>query len=333
MASVEDFIAARQGRWARLEALIGRARGGRLTTLAPAELEELGGLYRRATGDLAQARRDYPGDRVLLYLNRLVAESYPVIYQPAGWNAARVRAFYTRTFPQVFRHLGPYVALAAALFILPGILGFVAVIVQPESAAVILPADVYDKVRGALESHRLWTQIPPDERPYMSSAIMTNNIQVAFLAFSGGLALGVGAVFVLVANGLLLGGVAGLVQVFGYSLDLWSFVLPHGLIELSVIFMAGGAGLRLADALVRPGLLPRAESLRRAGREAVQMVLGGATLLILAGLIEGFISPSDLPPVVRIVFGLTMGTLLYCYLLLAGRGDVRRKTQNVMRNA
>jgi uncharacterized membrane protein SpoIIM required for sporulation len=109
------------------------------------------------------------------------------------------------------------------------------------------------------------------------------------------------------------------VQVYGHSLDLWSFVLPHGLIELSVIFMAGGAGLRLADALVRPGLLARGESLRRAGLEAVQMVVGGATLLVLAGLIEANVSPSALPPLVRIAFGLSMGVLLYAYLLLAGR--------------
>jgi uncharacterized membrane protein SpoIIM required for sporulation len=105
-------------------------------------------------------------------------------------------------------------------------------------------------------------------------------------------------------------------------------ILPHGTIELSVIFMAGGAGLRLADALVRPGLLSRAASLRRAGREAVQVVLGGATLLIVAGLIEGFISPSSLPSPVRIGFGLLMGVLLYTYLIFAGRPPrVRRATR------
>jgi uncharacterized membrane protein SpoIIM required for sporulation len=122
---------------------------------------------------------------------------------------------------------------------------------------------------------------------------------------------------------LLLGGVAGLVHVYGLSLDLWSFILPHGTIGLSVIFMAGGAGLRLADALARPGLLSRSASLRQAGQEAVQVVVGGATLLVLAGLIEGFISPSALPPAVRISFGLLMGLLLYSYLIFAGRGRSR----------
>ena len=319
MLTVEQFIAARQERWARLEALAKRARGGQIAGLGPADLEDLGRLYRQATADLAQARRDYAGDRLLLYLNRLVADTYPVIYRPGGWNAARIRHFYTHTFPQLVRKQAAYVALAAALFIVPAVLAFLAVVNQPDIAATILPQTTYEKVRGFLEDRRLWTTIPPAERPYASSSIMTNNIQVTFLAFAGGLLLGVGAVLVLVLNGMFLGGVAGLVQVYGLSLDLWAFILPHGIIELSVIFMAGGAGLRLADALVRPGLLPRSDSLRLAGQEAVQMVLGGATLLVIAGLIEGFISPSGLPPAIRIPFGLLMGTLLYSYLIFAGR--------------
>jgi uncharacterized membrane protein SpoIIM required for sporulation len=327
MQTVEQFIAARQAGWERLETLARRARGGQITALTPDELEDLGRLYRQATADLAQARRDYAGDRLLIYLNRLVAETYPVIYQPGGWNAARVRAFYTETFPRLVRKQAPYVAIAAALFLVPAVLGFLAVVAQPETAAVLLPQATYERIRGFLENRQLWTQIPPAERPYMSGAIMTNNIQVAFLAFGGGLLLGVGAVLVLLLNGLLLGGIAGLVQTYGLSLDLWSFILPHGIIELSVIFMAGGAGLRLADALVRPGLLSRAESLRQAGREAVQMVLGGASLRVIAGLIEGFISPSDLPPWVRIPFGLLMGILLYLYLIFAGRTRRARRVR------
>ncbi len=325
MQTVEQFIAARHANWERLEALARRARGGQIAALQPAELEDLGRLYRQATADLAQARRDYAGDRLLIYLNQLVAGTYPVIYQPGGWNAARVRAFYTTTFPRLFRKQAPYVALAAALFLIPAVLGFLAVVAQPETAAILLPQATYERVRGFLENRQLWTQIAPADRPYASGSIMTNNIQVAFLAFGGGLLLGVGAVLVLALNGLLLGGVAGLVQVYGLSLDLWSFILPHGLIELSVIFMAGGAGLRLADALIRPGLLTRAESLRLAGREAVQMVLGGASLLVIAGLIEGFISPSSLPFWVRIPFGLLMGTLLYLYLIFAGRPRQQRR--------
>lgn len=326
MLTVEQFIAARQAGWEQLEGLARRARGGQITALTPAELEDLGRLYRQVTADLAQARRDYAGDRLLIYLNRLVAETYPVIYQPEGWSLGRVLRFYGEGFPRLVRRQAGYIAIAAALFLVPALLSFILVTTEPSTAAVILPQATYERIRGFLEDSRLWTVIPPEERPYMSSAIMTNNIQVAFLAFAGGMLLGVGAVMVLILNGLLLGGVAGLVHVYGLSLDLWSFILPHGTIELSVIFMAGGAGLRLADALARPGLLTRSASLRQAGREAVQVVVGGATLLVLAGLIEGFISPSALPPPVRISFGLLMGILLYSYLIFAGRR--RRRTMD-----
>jgi uncharacterized membrane protein SpoIIM required for sporulation len=325
MLTVEQFITLRQPDWEQLETLARRARGGQIAALTPNDLEDLGRLYRQATADLAQARRDYSGDRLLVYLNRLVAESYPVIYQPEGWNATRVRRFYTQDFPRLVRRQALYVALAAALFLVPGVFAFIAVVNQPQNAAIILPQSVYETVRNSLEDQHMWTEIPAAERPAASGTIMTNNIRVAFFAFAGGVLLGIPAVLVLAFNGLLLGGVAGLVQVYGHSLDLWSFVLPHGLIELSVIFMAGGAGLRLADALVRPGLLAHSESLQRAGIEAVQMVVGGATLLILAGLIEGNISPSALPPWIRIAFGLCMGILLYAYLILAGRRRPARR--------
>src|SRR5689334_21106521 len=101
MMTVEQFIAARQTGWERLETLARRARGGQIAALTPADLEDLGRLYRQATADLAQARRDYAGDRLLIYLNRLVAETYPVIYQSEGWSLGRIVAFYTRDFPRV----------------------------------------------------------------------------------------------------------------------------------------------------------------------------------------------------------------------------------------
>src|SRR5262249_15021553 len=151
-----------------------------------------------------------------------------------------------------------------------------------------------------LERHDLWTHIPAPERPYAATAIMTNNIQVTFLAFAGGSLLGLLTVIVLVLNGVNLGAIAGLCQVYGASLDLWSFVFPHGFIELTVICLGGGAGLRLADAILRPGMLSRAQSLRAAALEAVQMLLGGAGLLVIAGLIEGNISPSETPPAFRL---------------------------------
>jgi uncharacterized membrane protein SpoIIM required for sporulation len=317
----EQFIAARQTDWARLEALAGRAARGRLADLTPPEIEELGRLYRQVTSDLARARRDYPADRVTLYLNRLVAGSYPAIYRGGGWDPRRIVHFYSTDFPRLVRKQWVYCAIAAALLFVPAIAAWIAVVVQPGTAAQLLPNALYDRVQSFLERHDLWTHIPVAERPYASTAIMTNNIQVTFLAFAGGLVLGTLTVAVLVLNGINLGAVAGLCQVYGASVDLWAFVFPHGFIELTVICLGGGAGLRLADAILRPGMQQRATALREAALEAVQMLIGGAGLLVVAGLIEGNISPSETPPLFHFGFGLLMGLLLYTYLIFAGRRE------------
>ena len=315
----EQFITARQADWARLEALSTRATRGRLSELTPTEIEELGRLYRQASSDLARARRDYPADRLTLYLNRLVATSYTAIYREGGWSWRRIARFYSTDFPRLVRKQWVYVAIAAALLFLPAIAAWIAVVVQPGTAAALLPDQVYDRVQSFLERHELWTNIPVQQRPYASSAIMTNNIQVTFVAFAGGLLAGLPTVAVLILNGVNLGAIAGLCQVYGAGLDLWTFVFPHGFIELTVICLAGGTGLRLADAILRPGMLSRAAQLRLAAREAVQMLLGGAGLLVVAGLIEGNISPSETPAWLHFAFGLLTGVLLYSYLILAGR--------------
>jgi uncharacterized membrane protein SpoIIM required for sporulation len=171
-----------------------------------------------------------------------------------------------------------------------------------------------------MENDSLWTDIAVSQRPFFSSVIMTNNIQVSFLAFAGGVLLGSLTVYVMIVNGLQLGGVLGLSLQFGLADELLSFVVGHGVIELSVIFVAGGAGLQLGWALLRPGPYRRRDALVRAGRTAVRLVVGCVPLLIVAGLIEGFISPAELSATVKAGVGLVSGVILYTYWLRAGRG-------------
>jgi uncharacterized membrane protein SpoIIM required for sporulation len=164
-----------------------------------------------------------------------------------------------------------------------------------------------------------WKSINEEGRAASASLIMTNNIRVALVAFAGGMLLGTLTLWVLVQNGLLLGVVAGAAQAYGFGGNLWGFVAAHGVVELSVIFIAGGAGLQLGWSIVRPGLLTRRAALVVAARRAMHLLLGCALLLVGAGLIEGFISPSDLPRPVKYAVALASGALMYGYLLLAGR--------------
>ncbi len=124
---------------------------------------------------------------------------------------------------------------------------------------------------------------------------MTNNIQVAILAFAGGLTLGILTVYLLINNGIILGALAAIYYQHGHSYDFWAYIVPHGMIELTAIFIAGGAGLLMGYKILVPGVFSRAMQLRRQALRSVQLLLGTVPLFIIAGTIEGFITPSPIP--------------------------------------
>lgn len=310
------LITRRRPAWERLTALLDRAQRGGLSRLSAAELEELGRLYRAATSDLAIAHRDYPGDPVVPYLNQLVGRAHAQVYQSEPLEWRRVGRFFTTTFPRAFRAAWPYTLAAFAMFLAGALLATLAMLIAPDQTArALLPPELIATVR----SGRLWINIPSEVGSVAAASIMTNNIQVAFYAFAGGALLGLGTLFVLVNNGISIGAVLTFTSLNGLGLPLLSFIMPHGIIELTVIFVAGGAGLRLGKALLAPGLLGRREALIEAARRAVLLILGCAPLLVVAGTLEGFVSPSPLPNTLKISLGLVVGALLYVYLLLAGR--------------
>lgn len=229
---------------------------------------------------------------------------------PAGsWR--RLGCFFLLEFPRLYRAAAPFVLTATLLFALPAMAGYLVVLASPPTAEQLLPPQLTRTVREG----RLWTQISPEERSLASSTIMTNNLQVAILAFAGGILLGTLSVYVLVSNGLLLGAVFGYTQAHGLATDLAAFVSPHGYLELSVVFIAGAAGLQMAWALLSPGLLGRRDALALAARRAVLLLVGAAPLLVIAGLVEGFVSPSDLPRELKLALGPLTALALYTFLL------------------
>lgn len=327
MAALDRFVAERQGDWTRLESLLAHVRDGNLRSLSADDVEEMSRLYRLATSDLARARRDFPGDRVVSYLNRLVSSAYAVVYSTAGISWKDVRRWFAGGFPRLFRRTAGYYLLAALLFFGTFILSFVAVVSYPPSARTLLDSNTYQSVSSYSEKGELWTDdIPAPVRSAMAAGVMTNNIQVAMLAFAGGMLLGLGTAFILASNGLVLGAVFGVVTNNGVGDRLLTFVIAHGVIELSVICLAGGAGFMLADALLRPGLFTRGEALRLAAQRATQLLLGGAALLVVAGTIEGFISASEVPSEFKFAVGIITGVLLYGYWLLVGRRSDQPKS-------
>ncbi len=322
--NADQFYRSRQADWKALTGLLDQAQ--KSSQLSPDQVNALGQLYRAVTSDLALAQRDYPRHQVTAYLNQLVARAHAVVYrgEPLAWK--RLWRFVRVGYPRVYRETGIFILTAALLFILPAVLSAIVIYVQPDASQWLLPAQAQE-LRATIEQKDLWTDIPISERPYASSFIMRNNIQVAFLAFGSGVTAGVWTVWVLIFNGLMLGGLTGLTGHYGVGFELWSFVIGHGVVELSVIFIAGGAGLSLGWAILRPGLLRRRDALSLAARRSVRLVIGCVPLLVLAGTIEGFISPSEtIPAFVKWSVGIGTGVLLYGYLLLAGR-DWRQKVR------
>ena len=316
--NANDFIESRRAIWGRLDKLLQRSQRG-IRLLSPDEVTELGQLYRAATSDLALAKRDFPGHRVTTYLNQLVGRAHAVVYRSEPLSFKRLIDFVRTGFPSAYREMLPFTVVAALLFFLPALLAGIATAADPDTARLLLPPSVQDLI-PIIENRDLWTNIPIYERPYASSFIMRNNIRVSFLAFGGGMLAGLLTVWMMLTNGLILGGLTGLTIHYGIGFELWTFVIGHGVIELSVIVMAGGTGLKLGWAILHPGLLRRRDALVQAGQQAVRLLTGAVPLLIVAGFIEGFISPSELLPwPFKWGVGLVSGVTLYGYLLFAGR--------------
>lgn len=314
----EDFVQQKKAVWERLAAIVERSRRGGLAALADEEIAELGRLYRSVTSDLAVARRDFAGHRVVDYLNGLVALAHAEIYQRRADRSSGLVRYFAVDLPRTFRETWAYTVAALLMFLLPALAGFAITLNDPAAGARLVPG-VEHVIRDIRAGREWWLAINDDGRAASTALITTNNIRVALLAFAGGMLLGTLSLFVLAQNGLLLGVVAGAAHAYGFSGNLWGFVAAHGVVELSVIMIAGGAGLQLGWAVVRPGLISRRAALMLAARRAIRLLIGCALLLIIAGAIEGFISPSPLPLAVKVATAVLSGALLYGYLLLAGR--------------
>ena len=316
--TVDRFVEDRRARWARLGNLIFEA-NGRVERLAPDDVLELGRLYRSASSDLAVARRDFALDAATERLNDLVAAAHALVYSEAPTSGRRLRRFVLRELPASVRANSRYTAASFAAFAIPLFATFAIGVLLPEIAATALPAET----RQHLAERRLWTDIPEGYRPLLGPIIIVNNVRVAIAAFAGGLTAGALTLYLLIENGAFLGTVLAVVQGYGLSGGLLAFTAAHGPLELSCIVLSGGAGLRLAWALLRPGERSRGDALRLAGAQAIRVMLLVVPALGVAGILEAFLSPSDAPLAVKITAGAIAAVVLWAYIALAGRSIKR----------
>ena len=313
----DRFIEQHKTAWQRLEELLKLLDRSSLRRLHREEVRELGRIYRRTASDLAIARSESRDPRLINYLNSLVIRAHGRIYQADAQGGSRIRNFFAREFPQTFRRTWRFTAVSFGVFALFSVIGFLGTRYDPEFSELVgVPAGFREMF---IETKTHWWEDLNEANQIGASSIFTHNIQVTIYTFAFGALFGVGTLFYLAYNGLIIASIVSLTYNAGFGNDLVTFMVGHGVVELSCIFMAGGAGLLIGSALLMPGDLSRADALKSRGRDAVRLMMGVALLLVLAGIIEGFISPAPISAAIKYSVGAVTGIALYSYLLLAGK--------------
>jgi uncharacterized membrane protein SpoIIM required for sporulation len=312
------WIDSRKNNWNRLDTLVHQVESSGVKSLPPADLRDLGLLYRQAAADLSAVRADRSSRTLEQYLNRLVGRAHNYVYSGRRVSLSTLWQFFAHGYPRLLRRLSGYLLAATLISVVAGLLGALIVMVRPDFGVMFLGADrVAD-----LDRHKMWTDSILSIKPQTASGIMTNNITVCFLTFAGGITAGLFTLYSLFNNGLMLGAIAVVCRQHHMALSLWSFVAAHGALEIPSIMIAGAAGLRLAAGLLFPGMLRRRAALALAGLEAVQVVAGTIPLLIIAGTLEAFLSPTHAPIALKFSVGAILFTGLTFWLTEGGRKSI-----------
>jgi uncharacterized membrane protein SpoIIM required for sporulation len=297
--------------WRRLEQLVGSIAENRLTQLSRGEVREFAQLYRRTAADLAIARNEYDDPLLVNYLNGLVGKAHSAIYRTQDTGFGSIIAFFRYDFPAAFRKASPFIATAFAVTLAFAGIALLVTAMDERFADVI----VGPNLRHAIIEHKDWTLEINGSNPIHSALIQQNNIMVSITAFAGGIFAGLGTFAVLAFNGLMLGVVVGLCVRYGFG-SILVFMSGHGVLELTAIFIAGGAGFMLGSALIMPGDRTRGDALVERGAVAIKLLLGCTAMLVVAGIIEGFLSPALIHPAWKLSVSALSAVALAVYFML-----------------
>lgn len=320
--NVRHFIKQNREDWQRLEQLIRSLQRSR-AAFSAAEIEVFHQLYQKAAQQLSYSQTYFPAEEVTVYLNELVGKAHNLLYKDQTTSMKQLRHFFSVTFVRLLSEQWRY-ALAAMLLFALGFAGsYIAVQQDPLHMYALLPGDIANHV----DPNQLGSQDGLVESSLMSTTIMTNNIQVAMLAFAGGVTFGLLTVYILFYNGVIVGALAALFWQNGQSYAFWAYIVPHGMIELTAIFIAGGAGLMMGYKLFVPGRYSRGLQLKRNARRSVLLLLGTIPLFVIAGIVEGFITPAAIA--LEAKYGVALLTVcgLIAYMLYGFRKHHRTTTQ------
>jgi uncharacterized membrane protein SpoIIM required for sporulation/uncharacterized RDD family membrane protein YckC len=291
------IVAAGAARWSGFAARLAEAQKRGLAGLGEEGVRQFVEEYRALTADLARLRTATRGldASEVFYLNRLVSGAHNLLYRRSTMSPQRAIAYLFVDVPRQIRASALPIGLASVLLFGPMLIAATAVVRAPGAAQLMLPPGMLDRAERGVTSAQTgggYIDDPQILRPVFASKIVTNNVQVAFFAFAAGMTAGLLTLWILVSNGVSIGAVFGLYISKGIGTLLLGFVAPHGVLELGAIAIAGGAGLLLGAAFVIPGARTRRRALVENGRRAIDLVAGATMLLVVAGMLEGFVSPN-----------------------------------------
>lgn len=311
--NIQRWIARREPDWKILEQLLTQVEKKGIKSLSAIKIQQLASLYRSITADLARAKTYEVGVILIRELQQLTSRAYSQIYQGSRhqeWQS--VVDFYRWRLPTVIQQTWVYTTIAIALFGMGALIAWWYAWQDPTFMALVVPEELITKVR---DKNELWMGSIVGTEPLASSNIMINNLSVAFNMIGGGITAGLFTIYALFYNGLLMGAIATLVSQNNLAYPFWAFVFPHGALELPAIFLAGAAGLLIAKALLFPEQYRRVDALKVYGFQSAQLVFGIIPLLIIAGIIEGFFSPSPfVPDFIKYLTGMIILASLILYI-------------------
>jgi len=294
----------------------------------PAEqIDELVRLYERTSTHLSIARTRFGDPALIADLTRRVGRARALIYgtRTGTWrDAAR---FVVDEFPAAVWESRWAVLVSFLLFMVPAIVLAVWLANSPTALDVAAPP----ALREAYVERDFAEYYSSQPSAQFASYVTTNNIRVSILAFAGGVLACVPTAFVMVSNGANGGAAAGLFAAAGEMPRFWGLILPHGLLELTAVFIAGGAGLKLGWTLIDPGDRPRSAALAAEGRRSVVIVVGLIAAFVIAGIVEGFVTGSPLPTEARVAIGIVVETAFLGYILLRGPRAAAQRAAGVVR--
>jgi len=316
--TAERFLAKKRDAWETFRAVAVRMEQSGVGALSAGEIPAFAAQYREVAADLARARTYQVDARVIEYLERVVSAGHNALYRARGKERTPLVHYLLRDFPAAVVQSWQYVLLAFLLFAVPAVVGYVMIREHPALAEEIMSPVMVSRAEQAAARQaagRGYFEAGSESRPQIAAAIMTNNIQVSFGVFVGGLTGGLLTAWLLFANGMMLGLAVGLFKNYDALGYLIAFIAGHGVLELMAIFISAGAGFRLAKALIAPGDRTRKDALVVEGKIAVRMIGAVVTLLAIAGAIEGLLSASDAPAAWK--YGVSAATAVFLGLYLA----------------